>query len=543
MYNDVYEYWFSSQPNNQLRHWIPITSTEKKKKLNEIESKFIDIYFINLFKILSTLNLNFTLNFSFKEKLAVIILLDQFTRTLSAKYERIQKFKLICSKLAFYYTNNDFIINKIYLDLYPDELLFVLMIYKHLDYKFFSLINTIITNYCYYNKYLLTETNCINLQKFYIDFYKKYIFNTDIIDERLIITSCKSGYEINNFKHLFNQDGFLPENFEKIDYHFTNFNDLNCLDKNVYEKLKVLNIKEDICISLSGGVDSMVLTFILKKIEIFLKNKSNNIKVKAFHLSYNNRKESIDEKKFLEYFCKKINVPLYHFNIPYITRDSINRKNYEQITRDIRFACYFKMKCPIILGHIYEDQVENIFTNISNNKHIFNLSKMQLKETIQNILILRLFIDIKKDNIYKYAHDFNVPYFNDTTPLWSNRGKFRKKFINEFIEQYDQKGVENLVKISNTLKNYGNLINETIINPMIHNLIVQKYIIIPQSMMNNSHLLKELFTQYCHLLNYSMPSDKSIKGLIEVLKKKKKQKYPLTDKVKLLINNNKINIL
>lgn len=535
MYNDVYEYWFS-QPN-QLRHWIPITSQEKKKKLNEIECKFLNIYFINLYKILSSLNFNFTLNFSFKEKLAVIILLDQFTRTLSSKYKKIKKFKLICSKLAFYYAHNDFIITENYFDLYPDELLFVLMIYKHIDYKFFKLINKIINNFCYYNKYSLSDACCNNLHKFYIDFYKKYIFNTRIIDESLIIYSCESIYEINNLIHLFNRDGFLPENFEKIYY---NFSDINDIDKNVYNKLKILNIKGNICVSLSGGVDSMVLTYVLKKLEIYCQKK---IKVKAFHLCYNNRKESIDEKKFLQYFCKKLDIPIYYFSIPYITRNSINRKDYEQITRDIRFTCYNKMKCPVVLGHIYEDQVENIFTNLSNNKHIFNLSKMELKDSIENIEILRLFIDIKKDSIYKYAHNFNVPYFNDTTPLWSNRGKFRKKFINGYVEQYEQKGIENLVKISNTLKNYGNLINETIINPMINDLSNQKSVDIPESMINNPHLLKELFTQYCHLLGYSMPSDKSIKGLINVFKKKSKQKYPLTDKVKLIINNNKINIL
>ena len=92
MYNDVYEYWFLSHNNNQLRHWIPISLQEKKKKLNEIECKFLNIYFINLFKILSSLNLDFTLKLSFKEKLAVIILLDQFTRTLSSKYKILKSF-------------------------------------------------------------------------------------------------------------------------------------------------------------------------------------------------------------------------------------------------------------------------------------------------------------------------------------------------------------------------------------------------------------------------------------------------------------------
>ena len=32
-----------------------------------------------------------------------------------------------------------------------------------------------------------------------------------------------------------------------------------------------------------------------------------------------------------------------------------------------------------------------------------------------------------KDHIYEFAHKYGVPYFKDSTPSWSTRGKLRNK--------------------------------------------------------------------------------------------------------------------
>ena len=54
-----------------------------------------------------------------------------------------------------------------------------------------------------------------------------------------------------------------------------------------------------------------------------------------------------------------------------------------------------------------------------------------------NIIIIRPFINTKKSIIYEYAHIFKIPYLNDTTPTWSNRGKFRDQFLKSYIKLYE----------------------------------------------------------------------------------------------------------
>ena len=79
-----------------------------------------------------------------------------------------------------------------------------------------------------------------------------------------------------------------------------------------------------ICISLSGGVDSMVLMRILKCMRK---------DVIAFHINYNNI--SNDEADFLKYYCELLEVPLILKKFE-MKRDETDRKLYESITRDLK---------------------------------------------------------------------------------------------------------------------------------------------------------------------------------------------------------------
>ena len=85
---------------------------------------------------------------------------------------------------------------------------------------------------------------------------------------------------------------------------------------------------QDVAISLSGGVDSMVLLDCLKTKHVV-----------AIHLEYTNRKEGKIEREFLEYYCGKVNVPFYYRTIDYIVRED-DRELFEIETRKARFALY-----------------------------------------------------------------------------------------------------------------------------------------------------------------------------------------------------------
>lgn len=536
MYIDIYNYWFDyTKMKNIQRHWIPISEKETKHSIKSIDTQFSSIYFQTLFKIFSTNNLHFYNNLSFSEKIGFIILLDQFTRTLSKKYKRLKIFKIICSKLLFLKIHEDFILHKNYLHMLPDEIIFIFMVYKHINQDLYRLIFKKINTYCRFNKFTLKSPECTQLQKFYIDSYEKYIkYQFTILSKESMDISKNYKYRVEDiykFLYLTDIDGQIYKDFFQLRMN----PELCYLDKEILRLFQSLNITGDVCISLSGGVDSMVLTYILKKLETYL-----DISVKVFHLNYQNRIESNDEVKFLWTYCNLLNIPIYVYTIPYLRRDMINRESYERITRHIRFSCYSKFTCPIVLGHIYDDKIENIFTNISTHKHIFNLSKIKLEDTIENISILRPFVNIKKTTIYEYSNLFQIPYLNNTTPLWSNRGSFRNNFIQSYLKQYNEDGLYNIVKLSATLEQYGKLIHESVITPVLENLKNHHWTVLPITIIQNTHLLRDIFTQFCHNHKISMPSEKSILGLQNVLLQQKNQKYQLSKNVLLYIQQNSV---
>ena len=80
-------------------------------------------------------------------------------------------------------------------------------------------------------------------------------------------------------------------------------------------------------------------------------------------INYMNRPTYEHEEAFVKYMCRQLDIPLYIRRIEEIqrTRDK-NREDYEKYTHDIRFNCYRMFdNSLIILGHNYDDCLENVF--------------------------------------------------------------------------------------------------------------------------------------------------------------------------------------
>jgi tRNA(Ile)-lysidine synthase len=201
---------------------------------------------------------------------------------------------------------------------------------------------------------------------------------------------------------------------------------------------------EKIVISLSGGVDSMVLSFCLKKL-------LPETRVIAVHINYNNRDTSIREAEFVRNWCALIGLEFDLTSINDCARTKEKRNEYEQVTKNIRFSAYKKHNCPVYLGHNKDDMIENLITNISSSKQCMNMFGMKEESLLNDVSILRPMLNVSKSLIVQYAHKVNIPYLYDSTPKWSRRGKLRDQFI-PIVNQIEPgflKGLEKYI-ISNS---------------------------------------------------------------------------------------------
>ena len=236
-------------------------------------------------------------------------------------------------------------------------------------------------------------------------------------------------------------------------------------------------------VSLSGGVDSMVISKILVILRDRVWNRSDNtlpsLQVHCVHIDYANRSESGEEASFVKRWCEKHDMKFHIRRIDEYTRGVTNRdvyvhsfavsiflccfyipllflhsftvsldpertrhththththtqNRYEKQTRKIRYDTYKRVLKEIsgrgvMFGHHCGDVQENVISNFF--KANSNLSGMRSTGLVNKVEIWRPLLSYRKTNIIDFAHQYGVPYFKDTTPKWSTRGKMRNQLI------------------------------------------------------------------------------------------------------------------
>jgi tRNA(Ile)-lysidine synthetase-like protein len=426
------------------RYWIPITEKEKQEADTVIFNTFyVDYGLVEMEPL------------TIEEYIGKIIYLDQFQRHFQRHFQRTLSSKQITDDEIFKMRQDacklsthvlDIIIQKsIMID--TSYIIFILMPYKHLhDYQ-------PIFTYIHSRHIPIIDSQ---LKCFYIDTYKKAYQNDNII--RAKITS-------KNYSHDDDDDAYSAN---ILDPECT-WNISNDLMKTSRLDAYLSTGPDNIIVSLSGGVDSMVMLTLLAN----MPHKT----IEAVHIVYGNRVESTDECRFITAYCRTLGVKLHVYTIEWLRRTTVSREFYEQMTREIRFAVYRCISSPdihissptnkhISLGHIRDDCIENIWTNLAKCQHLDNLKKMETYEIQMGVSLYRPLLNVDKAAILDTAHRLGIPYFKNTTPEWSNRGKFRTTFYQTTHEQFGKEVDSKLLCVAETLTQQHQMLFKLIHEPI-----------------------------------------------------------------------------
>ena len=138
-------------------------------------------------------------------------------------------------------------------------------------------------------------------------------------------------------------------NIESIihDTNYKKYNDtMYTLIYNFFIK-NCLNESENNCVvSLSGGVDSMVLISILiliKNINKFEKKHKLDFNIYAIHINYGNRLETDQEEQFLTEWCHENNVEIIVKKMNDYKRCNQDRSEYEEETKELDLNYIIKL--------------------------------------------------------------------------------------------------------------------------------------------------------------------------------------------------------
>ncbi len=211
--------------------------------------------------------------------------------------------------------------------------------------------------------------------------------------------------------------------------------------KKIYSNFKKKlssHVSKSFCVAVSGGIDSMALSFLAKYYSL-----ENNIKVYFFIVDHKIRKNSTSEANLVK---KKLKSFQISSNILTLKKEK-KSKNLQSFARNNRYKLIIKQSLikkidTILTAHHNDDLIENFFIRLlrgSGLKGLISFSKIKSKVKFDDkVFILRPLIDIpKKDLLYisKNTFNFNV---NDPSNL---DDKFLRVKVRRLISNLEEDGL------------------------------------------------------------------------------------------------------
>lgn len=175
-------------------------------------------------------------------------------------------------------------------------------------------------------------------------------------------------------------------------------------------------------VACSGGVDSMVLLYVLYKL---------GVKVSALHVNYHLRAEDSEkDQELIEEVCKEYTIPCHVKSVHLQEHLDEFGGNLQEEARKVRYAFFEEYKpkagSKIALAHHSDDQTETFFLNIARGSGIMGLACM----LPENNGYLRPLLPFSKDEIISYAKSNFVIWREDV----SNAGnKYRRNKLRNVI--------------------------------------------------------------------------------------------------------------
>ena len=181
--------------------------------------------------------------------------------------------------------------------------------------------------------------------------------------------------------------------------------------RNFLEVNKIDLRDQYVCIGVSGGVDSVVLLHILEQLQ-----KDINFKIVVCHVNHKVRKESEEEETYIKNYCQGKHI----LEILHLSKNDKNESNFENVARNKRLNffkdCannYASQYC--FLAHHLNDDIETSIMRILRGANLENCAGIQDLVKSDDVTFVRPLLTVLKRDIYKYAEDCHIKYFEDNT--------------------------------------------------------------------------------------------------------------------------------
>lgn len=249
----------------------------------------------------------------------------------------------------------------------------------------------------------------------------------------------------------------------------------------VVKNLEKLNIKygDSIVIGISGGPDSMALIDHVIKVR-----KIKDIQIICAHVNHNMRRESEDEKEYVEEYCLINNIIFEYHKI-----EDYGDDNFHNEARSIRYKYFGQLMEKynanwLLTAHHGDDLIETILMRLVRGSTLKGYSGFSGIIDMGKYKIARPLINVTKAEIINYNKQNKINYVTDASNEKDvyTRNRFRK-YVVSFLKKEDPNVHEKFYKFSRTLLEYNDFIDR-----YVRSRLSTVY---PQNILNIEEFLKE----------------------------------------------------
>lgn len=227
---------------------------------------------------------------------------------------------------------------------------------------------------------------------------------------------------------------------------------------------ELIQNNDKIVVAVSGGPDSMCLLSVLYELKnIFCTKYSISYNMVVAHVNHGIRKESDQEKVYVENFCNDLNIPFYYLkeNVEKIAKQK--KMSVEACGRKIRYDFFYKVMketkaTKVSVAHNKNDNIETIFLNLIRGCGLKGLTGMEFAHNN----IIRPLLTIEKKDILEYNIYKNLNPCMDITNTENIylRNKIRNKLIPLINREYNSNFENNIIRMKEILSNDENFLKE-----------------------------------------------------------------------------------
>ncbi|MCX6203597.1 MAG: tRNA lysidine(34) synthetase TilS [Bacteroidetes bacterium] len=252
---------------------------------------------------------------------------------------------------------------------------------------------------------------------------------------------------------------------------------LETFTKNWEKKFPAHSLKKvHFIIAVSGGVDSIVLAYLMHKAGADCSIAHANFQLRG--------DESTRDESFVKDFAAKYTIPLHLNKFETAAYAQTYKMGIQEAAREMRYAWFSTLlstntlpKKVLVTAHHADDQVETVFMQLARGTGLHGLTGIP-ETRVDSLLLIRPLLNFSKEQIYQFAKDNSLDFVEDSSNSKDDytRNLFRLKII-PLIQEVIPNMTHNVLDTINRLKESEAIVATTVADFWKKGLRMQKGIL------------------------------------------------------------------